>query len=357
MCPPMTGMQALKTTFQYLQMFLEKGYVVKFLGDNFLHEEPYSTALQQMGIEILYGKEYQARIWEWLKDHGDDIKVAYLNRPHIASKYVDFLREKTNIRIIYYGHDLHFLREGREYELTGDPKLRESSEYWKSVELRLMRKAAVSYYPSFVERDAIHQIEPSIRVKAIVAYAFDKFLTSIPDDFEKREGLLFVGGFAHPPNADAVLWFAQKIFPLIREQLKVNFYIVGSKVTDEIKALEQPDNGIIVKGFVSEEELARLYADCRVVVVPLRYGAGVKGKVIEALYNGAPVVTTSIGAEGIEEAETVMKVRDEPEEFAGEVLSLYRDTDRCRRMSRETQSYIRKYHSIDAAWNVIGEDF
>lgn len=346
-----------KTTFQYLQMFLEKGYVVKFLGDNFLHEEPYSTALQQMGIEILYGKEYQARIWEWLKDHGDDIKVAYLNRPHIASKYVDFLREKTNIRIIYYGHDLHFLREGREYELTGDPKLRESSEYWKSVELRLMRKAAVSYYPSYVERDAIHQIEPSIRVKAIVAYVFDKFLTSIPEDFEKREGLLFVGGFAHPPNADAVLWFAQKIFPLIREQLKVNFYIVGSKVPDEIKALEQPDNGIVVKGFVSEEELARLYASCRVVVVPLRYGAGVKGKVIEALYNGAPVVTTSIGAEGIEEAETVMEVRDEPEEFAGEVLSLYRDTDRCGRMSLETQSYIRRHHSIDAAWNVIGEDF
>lgn len=54
-----------------------------------------------------------------------------------------------------------------------------------------------------------------------------------------------------------------------------------------------------MKGFVSEEELSELYRTCRIVVVPLRYGAGVKGKVIEALYNGAPVVTTSIGAEGI----------------------------------------------------------
>ena len=346
-----------KTTFQYLSMFLEKGYVVKFLGDNFLHEEPYSTALQQMGIEILYGRDYQAHIWEWLKDHGDDIKVAYLNRPHIASKYVDFLKNKTNIKVVYYGHDLHFLREGREYELTGDPKLRESSEYWKSVEMRLMRKAAVSYYPSYVERDAIHQIDPSIRVKAIVAYVFEKFLTSIPDDFEKREGLLFVGGFAHPPNADGVLWFAQKIFPLIREKLKVNFYIVGSKVTDEIKALEQPGNGIIVKGFVSEEELAELYARCRIVVVPLRYGAGVKGKVIEALYNGAPVVTTSIGAEGIEDGETVMAVKDEPEEFGLEVISLYGDPERCRRMSLETQKFIRSHNSVEAAWNVVGEDF
>ncbi len=346
-----------KTTFQYLQMFVEKGYVVKFLGDNFLHEEPYSTVLQQMGIEILYGKEHQAKIWDWLKEHGDDIKVAYLNRPHIAAKYVDFIKNKTNMKVIYYGHDLHFLREGREYELTGDPEKREASEYWKSMELRLMKKAAVSYYPSYVERDAIHEIEPSIHVKAIVAYVFEKFLNQIPDNFEEREGLLFVGGFAHPPNADAVLWFAQDIFPLIREQMPVNFYIVGSKVTDEIKALEQPGNGILVKGFVSEEELSRLYASCRIVVVPLRYGAGVKGKVIEALYNGAPVVTTSIGAEGIPDAGQVMAVKDDPAEFAMEVLSLYQNPGRCRQMSQETQNYVRRYHSIDAAWNVIGEDF
>lgn len=346
-----------KTTYQYLKMFIDKGYVVKFLGDNFLHEEPYSTALQQMGIEILYGREYQAGIWDWLKTHGDDIKAAYLNRPHIAQKYIDFLRDNTSMKLIYYGHDLHFLREGREYELTGDPKKREASEYWRSMELRLMKKAAVSYYPSYVEREAIHEIEPSVPVKAIVAYVFDKFLNHIPSDFEKREGLLFVGGFAHPPNADAVLWFAREIFPLIREQIPVNFYIVGSRVTDEIKALEQPDNGIIVKGFVTEEELASLYATCRIVVVPLRYGAGVKGKVIEALYYGAPVVTTSIGAEGIPEAEEVMVVRDEPETFAGEVIARYNDPDSLRQMSQNSQNYIRTYHSIDAAWSVVGEDF
>ena len=74
-----------KTTYQYLKMFLKKGYVVKFLGDNFLHEEPYSTALQQMGIEVLYGDEYAAGIWDWIKKNGDEIDFAYLNRPHIAT--------------------------------------------------------------------------------------------------------------------------------------------------------------------------------------------------------------------------------------------------------------------------------
>ena len=89
-----------------------------------------------------------------------------------------------------------------------------------------------------------------------------------------------------------------------------NFYVVGSKVTEEIQELEQPGNGVIIKGFVSEEELVRLYDTTRVVVVPLRYGAGVKGKVVEALYHGSAIVTTSIGAEGISEAETVMMIRD-----------------------------------------------
>lgn len=346
-----------KTTFQYLKMFIKKGYVVKFLGDNFLHEEPYSTTLQQMGVEILYGEEYQAGIWDWITKNKDEIDFAYLNRPHIATKYVDFLKNNTDIKIIYYGHDLHFLREYREYELTGDIQKKRDSDYWKSIEFSLMEKAAVSYYPSYVERDAIHAVKPELKVKAITAYVYEKFLENLDMDFEKREGLLFVGGFAHPPNADAVLWFAREIFPLIRERLAVPFYIVGSKVTEEIKALEQPDNGIIVKGFVTEEELARLYATSRVVVVPLRYGAGVKGKVVEAIYNGAPIVTTSIGSEGIPEAERVMKVADAPEDFAEAVVELYGDPDRCRGMCAATQDYIRDYFSVDAAWKVIEEDF
>ncbi len=77
----------------------------------------------------------------------------------------------------------------------------------------MMQKAAVSYYPSYIEEQAIHKINPEIPVKSITAYVYDKFLDKIEEDFEKREGLVFVGGFAHPPNADAVLWFAREIFP------------------------------------------------------------------------------------------------------------------------------------------------
>ena len=152
-----------KTTFQYLKMFLKKGYVVKFIGDNYLHEEPYMSTLQQMGIEVLYGQEYLTGIWDWLVKNGKDIHVAYLNRPHIATKYVDFIKEHTDIKMIYYGHDLHFMREFREYELTGDVKKRQESEYWKSIEFSLFHKVAVSYYPSYVEEEAIHAVDERFR--------------------------------------------------------------------------------------------------------------------------------------------------------------------------------------------------
>ena len=220
-----------------------------------------------------------------------------------------------------------------------------------------MYKADISYYPSYIERDAIHQIDQSIRVKAITAYVYEEFLKNINKDFARREGLLFVGGFAHPPNADAVLWFAREIYPRIREKAEIPFYIVGSRVTDEIRALQEPGNGITVYGFVSDEELARLYASSRLVVVPLRYGAGVKGKVIEALYNGSPIVTTSIGAEGIPFAGEVLAVADEPQEFADRVLQMYEDAEGLAGICDKTQEYIRNYFSVDAAWSVIREDF
>lgn len=358
-----------RTTYQYIKMFIRMGYQVKFMGDNFLHEEPYSGKLQQKGVEILYGSEMQENCLEWIKQNQEFIDVCYLNRPHIAIKYIDFIKENTNIKCIYYGHDLHFLRLRREYELNGDIRTKREADYWKSVEFSVMEKADMVYYPSQNEIDAIHELRPDIPAKAITAYVWDEF-ESHDTDYSKREGILFVGGFAHPPNEDGVLWFAQKILPKIKEQIPdIKFYIAGSKAGDNIKALSENDSSIEVLGFVSDERLLELYNETKMVVVPLRYGAGVKGKVVEALYNGAVIVTTSVGAEGIPYAENVMAISDENEadihnkaeeverRFADEVIRLYSDDLLLGEISKNTESYIRKYYSMDAAWKTIRGDF
>ena len=308
-----------------------------------------------MGIEVLYGSWYAQHWQEWILENKSYIDFAYLNRPHITIKYIDFLREKTKIKCIYYGHDLHFLRLKREYDLTGEQKLLEESEKWKRQELYIMRKADISYYPSYVEENAIHEIDPQINVKAITAYVYEYFREDINYNFDQREGILFVGGFGHPPNEDAVLWFAKNIYPIIQAEQNIPFYIVGSMVTDKIKALAS--DSIIVKGFVTEEELRSLYNTCKLVVVPLRYGAGVKGKVVEAMYYGTPIVTTQVGIEGIKGAEEIVSVADKADDFAAQVLKLYNDANQCVYTAHAYQEYVKQNFSIDAVWKIVQEDF
>ena len=344
-----------KTTWQYLKMFVSKGYNVKFMGDNFFRDEPYTTGLQQMGIELFYGPWFAQHYEAWIIDNQDNIDFVYLNRPHITEKYIDFIRNKTNIKCIYYGHDLHFLRLKREYELLGDEKLLAESEDWKKKELDIMHKADMNYYPSYVEIDEIHDIDKNIPAKAITAYVYERFREDIDMDFAKKEGILFVGGFGHPPNEDAVLWFAKEVYPIIRKKQNIPFYIVGSNPTDKVKKVH--GDGIVLKGFVSEEELQNLYNNCRLVVVPLRYGAGVKGKVVESLYYGTPMVTTSVGIEGIQGAEDFMEVADDAEGFASRVLSLYNDSDRLKKTVLDYQKYVKDNFSVDAVWKIVEDDF
>ena len=344
-----------KTTWQYLQMFVEKGYNVKFIGDNFYQDREYASYLEQIGIEILYGPWYAKHWKEWILENQNNIDFAYLNRPHITKKYIDFIKNETNIKCIYYGHDLHFLRIRREYELNHDEKLLAESEEWKETELSIMKKAAINYYPSYIEEQEIHKIDASIPVKAITAYVYEEFREDINQDFDTREGILFVGGFGHPPNEDAVLWFAEHVYPKIREKLDVNFYIVGAKVTERVQQLA--GNGIVVKGFVTEEELKQLYDSCKMVVVPLRYGAGVKGKVVEAMYYGIPIVSTSVGTEGIDGVESFVEVQNDADKFAESVVKLYNDNDILQHMSEESQAYIKEHNSIEAVWNIVKDDF
>ena len=141
--------------------------------------------------------------------------------------------------------------------------------------------------------------------------------------FEAREGVLFVGSFPHPPNRDAAHWLVEDILPLVHLQHpRIPTYIVGSYPTDDIHALAS--DTVQVLGWVPD--LRDLYERARLSVAPLRYGAGVKGKVGQSLAFGLPVVTTRLGAEGmgLEHGRDVL-VADGKEAFAAEILRAYQD--------------------------------
>lgn len=344
-----------RAVYSYLQLFVRKGYQVTFMGDNYAHSQPYTQVLQRMGVEVLYGDWYYLNWQDWLKEHAHYFDYAFLNRPHITVKYIDIVRENSQAKIIYFGHDLIFLREHREYEVTKDSKFLTSSENWKKQELALMRKADISYYPSCVEEEIVHKIDPNIHVRAVPLYQYE----NVPDreyNFTERQDLMFIGGYNHRPNVDAAKWFAKEIVPeLVKKLPDIRIHLMGSNAPQEV--IDLADDHILFEGAVSDEELEAFYTHCRVSVVPLRYGAGIKGKVLEAMSLGMPVMTTSIGAEGIAGAESILCIEDDAKLFAERLAKLYDDAEDLKRRSRESIAYIRDNFSSKKVEQVIGQDF
>ncbi|WP_025847912.1 glycosyltransferase [Paenibacillus ehimensis] len=347
-----------RTVFQYLKLFVELGMNVKFVGDNYFKHEPYTTALEQMGVEVLYGNWYATHFVDWLKRNGSYIDYTYLNRPHISIKYIDDIKRYTSSKIFYYGHDLHYLREQREYELTGKEELLKSAEDWRNIEFKLIAQSDVVYYPSQVEVIELKDQFPNTKIKAIPGYIYENFSEKSTNQlpFSERFDLLFVGGFGHKPNIDAVLWFAEEIFPEVLNAIPtIKWYIVGSNPPELIKSLHSEN--IIVTGFVTDEELEKYYSQCKMVVVPLRFGAGVKGKVIEAMYHRVPIITTSVGSEGLQEAFEYLIECNDSRQFADTIVQLYFDNERLTELSQKSQRFVQRYYSKESVIQTIKEDF
>lgn len=345
-----------KATYQYLKLLVKKGFIVKFIGDNFAKSEPYTSALESLGIEVLYGEEKRNSILDWIRRYKEEIHLVYMNRPHISIKYIDFFKAETDIKVIYFGHDLHFLREEREYALHKKEENKKNSEYYKKMEFHILKKADMNYYPSCVEVDYLHLYDEDLPLRAITLCVYEEFCEKFKD-IKDTEDILFVGGFGHRPNKDALYYFLEEIWEKVQKNLNLRLYIVGSGADEELIAYCNSKKNIIFKGFVSDEELADLYTDVRMVIAPLRYGAGVKGKILEALYYGKPVLTTSIGAEGIQKADETMLIKDSAESFAETLISAYEDIALLQGLQANAKAYIKEYHSIDAVWKIIEGDF
>lgn len=344
-----------RCTFDYLKLFVRMGYHVRFIPDNFYKNEPYTLRLQQMGIEVLYGDYYFHHWKEWIRANGKYFDYAWLSRPHISVRYIDLIRTYSSAKIIYFGHDLHYLREMRAYQQNGDEKNLKDSKEWKRMELELMRKADVSYYLSKAELDEIAGEDVSLRVRRVPIHIYDRF-PKIHYQAAKRKDILFVGGFGHPPNADAVRWLAEEIMPLVwKKNEDMVLHVVGSGPPKDIQAFA--NEHLKICGFLTDEELRRMYAAVRLAVVPLRFGAGIKGKIIEAMMWGIPVVTTEIGIEGIEGAEQIIQVHQDTQELADCMVQLYQNECQLEQMSEEERRYIKANYSVKNAVDVLREDF
>jgi len=257
--------------------------------------------------------------------------------------------------VIYYGHDLHYLREQRQYEIEHNAELLKSSEKWKKIEFELCRKADVVYAVGEYEAAVLKKEFPDKIIRCVPAYIYDTIDTNKMPSIENRRDILFVGGFGHPPNIDAVMWFGKEVFPKILEKCPdMVWYVVGGKVTEEIKSLES--DHIKILGYVTDEKLQELYRTCKLVVVPLRYGAGVKGKVVECMYYQAPFITTPTGAEGLGLDENKFAIVEADDMMSDAIVDLYQDDKRLQQIMADCGPYINTHFTRKQAMDVVRAD-
>ncbi|MEL7046321.1 MAG: glycosyltransferase [Pseudomonadota bacterium] len=344
-----------RSTYQYIQLLLRLGCRVQFIGANFFPHQPYTLALQRLGVEVLTGERMARDLDNWLRENAAYIDEVFLHRPDIAEQFLPHLKRMQPCPTIsFVGHDLHHLRLEREAELNGDDAIRRKAEEWKHREFKVFEQVDHVYYFSDLEISTLQGQVAEEKLRRLPLYAMP--IEALPRyQPEARHEILFVGGYNHPPNVDAAQWLVHDILPALREHCaQARVHLVGSNPTGTVQALA--GDSVEVHGYLSDEELAALYRRIGVAVVPLRFGAGVKGKVIEAINHNVPLVTTPVGAEGIPEAETVMWVEESADALANRLAKVIDGA--CAELGNrdERSAWLSRHFSVETATEFIKAD-
>ena len=330
-------------TFNMAKVFMSLGFGVAFLPENFVDNRFYRENLERNGIEC-HVYPHIENFGQWWKLNSGNFDLVMMFRCWIAEKYFPQIKAVTpDIPIILDTADLHHLREMRQSVVESSEKIGRSALKTKEMELEVIQKVDCAMVHSDVEREILNR---EISISNVDVFDWIYPAVGSQAAFESRSDVFFLGGFQHPPNVDAVRYFVRDIFPRIRGKgLSIKFYIVGSHPTPEICDLQSED--IIVTGYV--EDLGPLMSRMRVGVSPLRYGAGIKGKVAVAMSHAIPCVVTSASAEGFDvRSGDHMIVVDDEESFADSVISVYTDPVLWNRISRNACGWIEENLSFSA---------
>jgi glycosyltransferase involved in cell wall biosynthesis/GT2 family glycosyltransferase len=353
-------------TYRLLQALASAGHQVTLIGRDTqlteLETNRYRQAYEGMGIEV-HNLEQVRRIngqmsrlpltslEELLKGRFyDAIWILWWN---IAEQFATRLRALfPTTRIIVDSVDVAYLRLMRRAALYEDFDLWLQAAAMRRKEQLVYSAADVTLTVTNDDREVLIHDIPEIRT-AVVPNVHEVAVNRA--GFKDRKDLLFVGYFEHLPNTDAALYFTKEIFPLIIKKIpSMKLYLVGNAPPKDIRALQ--NDSVIVTGYAPD--LRPYWQSARVSIAPLRYGAGMKGKIGQAMAEGLPVVTTTIGVEGMDliVGEHIL-VADAPEEFAAEVLRLYEDQPLWEKVSANGYHYVNDHWSDVTVMNQLLEAF
>lgn len=290
----------------------------------------YEQVLWKEGIETADAWDYRLL----LKTR--NVRAAIVSRPAVAAAMIPRIgRVNKNVAIVFDMVDAHFIRLRRESQVSHDERLGQAAERYRKLETRLARASDLIWCNSSEDKRVMQVEAPGKRIEVIPTI---HELHDRGKQFAERRDLLFVGNLAHTPNPDAVHFFMRDIFPLVANSLReARLFIVGDNASPEI--LAYASEHVSVTGYLPN--LEPLLQSSRVFIAPIRFGAGVKGKIGEAMSYALPVVTTSIGAEGfglINESNAM--IADTPEDFADAVVRVYSDEQLWETLARNSRQHV-----------------
>ncbi|NCU38321.1 glycosyltransferase [Candidatus Saccharibacteria bacterium] len=349
-CTPTPNQDAGSVTvFNTLLLLREMSFQVTFIPeDNYLYMQDYTSALQRVGVEVLYAP-YVVSVEHHLKESGERYDLVFIFRPGVIERHVQSIGKYCfNAKVLFHTVDLHYLRMSREALLQADKIKQKAANEMQERELSAIRLADASIVHSTAELEILRPLLPSARIHVFPLIMDAKGSGKC---FSDRKDIVFIGGYQHAPNVDAVKYFVEEVMPLVRKQLPgVRFYAVGSNPTPDIQVLESED--VIITGFV--DDLTSLLDKMRVSVAPLRYGAGIKGKIGAAMAVGLPVVATSLAAEGMSltDGENFL-VADGPAALADAISKIYHDEKLWNHISTNSLAFVDKVWGAEAAWGIL----
>jgi len=304
----------------------------------------YECVLRDAGVVgFVYGK---SELESWLKAEGARVRFAFLSFPNVARDLLPLVRQYCPCATAIYDMvDFHSLRMQREAQLNGDPTLACDAAEMQALEISLAEAADITIAVSDDEKGALLALAPSAVID-VLPNIFE-LPAAPPPGPQGRRDVLFLGGFWHKANGDAVAWFVREIWPrILAEAPGCRFLIAGSNPGPDVVALAAAAN-VEVLGYV--ESLGPLYDAARVCVAPLRFGAGIKGKVGQSMAYGLPVVATTIGGEGmrLRDGEHLF-IADDPEIFARRVVDLLKEDALWRAIQTKARAFVESHFSVTA---------
>ncbi|WP_456438383.1 glycosyltransferase [Psychroserpens sp.] len=315
---------------EIIKLLLKNDVGVFLLADKKLYRynSDYINFYKKLGVIVYEPKIYKGKLLtkeDFIKLISPQLNYAWLHRPKVFKRFSNFIKSSNSkTQVIYDMCDFHYVRLLREYEQNKNEETKIEAERNLISEIESCKAADIIFAITDEDKQKVlEHYDNKDKIKVISNVHQPNEKSSSFNEFSKRSNILFIGNFRHKPNIDAVIYLHEKIMPIIwKSHPEIIVDVVGSYPTDNVKTLHS-DN-FKIHGFV--DDVSSYFNSSRIFFAPLRYGAGIKGKIGQSLEYNLPLVTTDVGAEGFDFGNySEVLIANNAQELAEKVITLYFD--------------------------------